>query len=825
MEIHLLDMGQTKYGDCILITRGNRKILIDAGHVNDVDSITSQLSKILNADPPFDIDLFIVTHCHSDHIGCAPTLVSEDIIRPVKALLADEKLGWGRDSGGDGPADALESPKQKALLYALQEEDHSSLTDSELLQFIQDAGTLEDKYIGMIETLEGNGIEVVRYGRDNHKALEKSFKDFGLKILGPTVDHLLICAEALSNAGDFVGSDSLKNTGDDDDQSNIIRAYRKITTQIIADAVQDKPGPGAAKNNQSIVLKVQADGWSAMLGGDMQFAKAEISDLNDYMVRLRRVVANEGPYDFVKTSHHTSYNGLNEEVLSDYPSTKLFAHSGGRRDATHPDEGALQLLEANKDRLLFARTDRNGLITIKRQGGKVVMTPQKGKLNNFSANTVGDEGEESKEGSEEFPNAPVVIQSKKADGDTVEIVAKIPAGMKVHFSIEVEAMDNGNKSSLARSITTDSIGLLGSGRKLPKLLFVTSSPLLKRNIGEKEADQVIKTIETSSQVDLLDLPGDINLAQAAANLVRQKLLTDVYEGVVIIGGYDVIPSHQLDALDPGLRQQLVQAGKDGLDADDFVIWSDDLYGDKDGDLLPEVPVSRIPDARRADVVMAALHAPHLKINSCFGIRNYARPFADNTFQLVPGGPSLLNISEEFGPSNIGADMAQGAVYYMLHGSDRDATRFWGETADGDEYEAISIENIPKSVPGTIVFTGCCWGALTVTQPAVKVRPNYPLTPKSPEQSIAISYLLSGALAFVGCTGSHYSPLQQPFNYYGKPMHDHFWKLAASDMPPAKALFESKKEYAKNIPHSRTDVYSKAIELKILRQYCCLGLGW
>lgn len=43
MEIHLLDMGTEKYGDCILIVKAGRVILIDGAHPGDESFIKSQL--------------------------------------------------------------------------------------------------------------------------------------------------------------------------------------------------------------------------------------------------------------------------------------------------------------------------------------------------------------------------------------------------------------------------------------------------------------------------------------------------------------------------------------------------------------------------------------------------------------------------------------------------------------------------------------------------------------------------------------------------------------------------------------------------------------
>jgi len=89
----------------------------------------------------------------------------------------------------------------------------------------------------------------------------------------------------------------------------------------------------------------------------------------------------------------------------------------------------------------------------------------------------------------------------------------------------------------------------------------------------------------------------------------------------------------------------------------------------------------------------------------------------------------------------------------------------------------------------------------------------------------MSFLKRGATGFVGCTGSHYSPLQEPYNFFGGPMHEAFWLNYATNRSPAQALFNAKLEYLRGMPHGQTSPNSQAIEYKILRQYTCLGLGW
>jgi hypothetical protein len=305
--------------------------------------------------------------------------------------------------------------------------------------------------------------------------------------------------------------------------------------------------------------------------------------------------------------------------------------------------------------------------------------------------------------------------------------------------------------------------------------------------------------------------------------VREALNDGTYRGVVLIGGYDVLPAQRLDVLDAALRRTL--GGRVANDADQYVVWSDAIYGDKDGDALPEVPVSRIPDGKSPALVMTALAATPEADNPRrrFGVRNVARPFAQPIFANLEGRGDLL-VSQPTTSSRIGSRKAAGdTMYFMLHGSDSDARSFWGEDNESI-VEAFNLGNLAQTETG-VVFTGCCWGALIVDTTAFNAFDGQPLGARVPESSIALAALRSGALAFVGCTGSHYSPTVAPYDYFGGPMHGAFWKHYQGGKSPVESLFAAKLDYVNEMPHGQTSAEGRAIEMKILRQYTCLGLGW
>jgi hypothetical protein len=336
---------------------------------------------------------------------------------------------------------------------------------------------------------------------------------------------------------------------------------------------------------------------------------------------------------------------------------------------------------------------------------------------------------------------------------------------------------------------------------------------------------VVNFLKAIPGARFIDIPPS-NVQEASQQI--NGAITPTTKGIVIIGGYDVIPSAQLNVVSDSLRQRIEdEADTDELDteSDDFIIWSDDIYGDVDNDFLPELPVSRIPDGKTASLVLSALRSSSFAVQDKFGIRNINRPFAINVFDGIPAnGKKRLEVSETCTPQLVPRDEVSGAVYFMLHGYADDATRFAGEK-DIDSFEAFDIYNVPKSAPGTVVFCGCCYGALIALPKADRKEPDITLRSRTPEQSIALAFLLSGANAFVGCTAAHYSPVRPEDNFMGKPMHTSFWQQIEQGMPPALALFNAKKEYAAEIPHGLTRAILQAMEIKTLHQFTCLGLGW
>jgi beta-lactamase superfamily II metal-dependent hydrolase len=848
-RIHLLDVGEKKYADCVLLQLDGKNIFIDGAHRGDDvgdgdhDSIVEQLRHLTGTTRgPVPIDLLIVTHMHDDHVGCLPELVSNRVIRCANSLALDPHWRWG--GGTDAaPFDGV-SIGAKQIAMALGEEPRpASMSDPEILAFLADAATLEDRYRSMLEDLARQG-NLFQYDGTAPAALERTFASVGLKILGPSSTQLQVTQKRIaSDAMDMFGaaSDALRV----DAQTDLPQLYRQLLRERSGSddpAADGRGGSGAPINLQSLITLFRFDKRKALLTGDMQLADVESSDpvLRGEVESLRQRIAADAPYDFFKLPHHGSWNGFDQAIFDEIGDTRHFGISAGASSSAHPDASVLQLLADHEPHVQWARTDRNRLSTFSFSPSGVRMTIERGRRSDprpptdavVSATTA--------------PAAAAVrTESRVAPTDptargapVVEVVTRIfDAPSRVRVDIEVDAQSQ-VRTAISRSSSREALAApadltalhIAGGRKLPRLLVVTSREGLGTNIGRSETDAILAAIRATPSLTLFDeIPAGLTEPETAVALVNAEVrkIADL-EGLLILGGYDIVPATRVDCLSPDLRaevQRSLAAGLGARDADEYIVWSDDSYAGRDpSDLLPDFPVSRIPDGQSAELVMAALSAskPAARLRS--GMRNARRPFADGIFQAMPGSAVMalsLPLRHDIRPPF----PWESTAYIMLHGSNRDGTKFWGEDpATGDYPTAYSIDRVPATGP-EVVFAGCCWGALTVAEKANELQRGRAPSPKGVRDSIALAFLRAGSIGFVGCTGTHYSPQQAPFEYHGGPMHRAFWTGIGKGRGPAQALFDAKVEYLNGIPHGQTRPTSRAIEAKTLYQFTSLGLGW
>lgn len=816
--LHVLDIGTQQYGDCLLFESGAARVLIDGGHKGDQDLIYEQLKqRVPQSGAALHLSLLVVTHAHGDHIGALPSLVADGRIAADWALVADPDYGWGRSiAGATTPLDSV-SDAVGGLVAALHEEPPPpSLSDAELRQFIADAAGGEDTYKQMLDALGQQGTRVVRHGRDSETALLAAFRAIGLEIYGPTKAHLqaasgeVLTAQrvALAAAGDALRSDALG------DPVNILRrlvASSSGATDAMTDALADAQSRnGAAVNCQSTVIGLKAGTWRALLGGDMQFALS-VPAIEPHVRALRERLRQAKPFHLFKLSHHGSSNGWDKALYDEIGKPKYLAISLGLHKGHHPDPSVLSDLRSLPN-VTWGRSDLNGHVRFSFASTKIAVSKTRGQLNDDTPPE---------------PDAALVPTTLVAAPrrDVGEIVTRAPYGVPVTITIgQRGAAGSADVQAQAAEPATalPQLNLFG-GRDLPRLLFVTSRDALADRLGIAETSLVLDGLRKKGVLLFDELPAGVGQRTAQSAVLEAIARAGNVRGVVLIGGYSVVPSQRLFCLPPELQDR-VSPEEDSPDG--FLVWSDDFYTDTSGDGHADLPISRVPDGRSPELVFMQLQAsgrPRAKRR--VGIRNSERPFADDVFRHVPGtGTMLLSApaNVENPPHLIDGDV----VYLMLHGADLDGTVFYGQLGHGSpsDWPVVAMSTVP-SVCGPLVFTGCCWGALITARPASQTPDGSPMASRTTDQSLALRILRSGATAFIGVTGTHYSP-NPPGTYHGGAMHHAFFRNYQPGASPAQTLFAAKADFRANIPHGQEDdAFMAAVDVKIYAEYTCLGLGW
>jgi len=818
---HVLDIGTQAYGDCLLFESGAAKVLFDGGHKGDDDLIFGQLKqRISQSGNALHVSLLVITHAHGDHIGSLPSLVSQGRLVADWALVADPDYGWGRATADAVTPSDSASDTIRGLLAAVHEEPPpSSYTDGELRQFIADAAGGEDEYKNMLNTLDQNGTHIVRHGRDNEAALLRAFQAIGLDVLGPTKAHLqAAAAEVLSaqNAALAAADAALRSDATGDPVNVLRRLLLQVpATDAMTDALVDAQARnGAAVNCQSTVVTVKAGKWHALLGGDMQF-HSSVPTIEPHVRTLRAQLKKAGAFDLFKLSHHGSSNGWDRPLYDEIGKPKYLAISLGLHKGHHPDPSVLTDLQSLTN-VTWARSDLNGHVTFTFGPTKITVTKARGKLNDPTP-----------------PQPDVAVASTALSrppasqpSGIAEIVTRAPYGVPVTITVGSGAPQVASREGppLDAGGPLPPLNLF-AGRTLPRLLFVTIRDALADRIGISEPTHALDALRAKGVLLYDELPTGASSRVAEAAVHEQLARARDVHGVVLLGGYSVVPSQRLFCLPPDL-QDLVKPEEDAYDS--FLVWSDDFYVDMNGDGRAELPITRLPDGRTPELVFAQLQASGQQRSNTLrrtGIRNRERPFADDVFKNVPGTGDMLQSAPatvDAPPHSIDGDLA----YLMLHGADLDGTVFFGqfgENGSPDKWPAVAMKNVP-AVCGPVVFTGCCWGALITARPANQTPDGVPLGSRTPDQSLALRILRSGATAFVGVTGAHYSP-NPPGTYHGGAMHHAFFDYYKVGGSPAEALFAAKADFQNNIPHGQTDPFMAAVDVKIHAEYTCLGLGW
>jgi hypothetical protein len=291
----------------------------------------------------------------------------------------------------------------------------------------------------------------------------------------------------------------------------------------------------------------------------------------------------------------------------------------------------------------------------------------------------------------------------------------------------------------------------------------------------------IKQLRTTL-IQLLDARVEVQKAAMVKPFPIIRIITHIQ----IIGGPDIVPFAVLP--NPLDWEYPWSPYKDTL-------YTDDVYADFTGDDVIDVPIARIPDGGSLDLLIKQLEGKCAPKSGAFGLgnvnREYAGPIVDIFSDAGDVYWSAPMTSDDFSVGDVDVEH----VYFILHGSDADTSVWWGEDSPWPVAFTASLAHSQG-----VVLSGACYGAYIIG--------------KVPANSISLRFLRSGAKAFIGCTGVHYSTPFTETNYNGPLFHRLFFEHLMTGKTPSEAFFRAKRDYA---PEADT-----AVEEKILHEFVFYG---
>ncbi|MBA2470545.1 MAG: hypothetical protein H0V37_14160 [Chloroflexia bacterium] len=376
-------------------------------------------------------------------------------------------------------------------------------------------------------------------------------------------------------------------------------------------------------------------------------------------------------------------------------------------------------------------------------------------------------------------------------------------------------------------------GFWNAIERLERLFYVTSNAAMKKFKDKHGEDFEARLVEMLGDrlFYIPDAPADVfdAVGELPAELQRHRSI----RGVVILGDYATVPSRRIECTDPALLQNLhASLANPGNDDDAWWVWNDDLYGDRIGNLLPELPVSRLP------IIPAMVGAPFVPSArpSALGLRASEFPFADTIYGDLLDPPGAMEQSPPLamsgpaswdGPILDPSQLATDWVYLVLHGLSGADMELTGTSGPGWRPVAIdgSVVGGAWQAPA-VAFGGVCWGALVADPIARYAGPGSTVEARAIEESFPLEFIDHGANAFVGFTALHHIP-DVPVTdlILGAPIHRYFWEnVTQHGLAPAEALFQAKVTFIQDLLED-ADSLALAEEMKAFWSATCIGFGW
>jgi hypothetical protein len=284
-------------------------------------------------------------------------------------------------------------------------------------------------------------------------------------------------------------------------------------------------------------------------------------------------------------------------------------------------------------------------------------------------------------------------------------------------------------------------------------LVVTNARALGDRLRAADAwDSIQQKLQSAySSFDVLDLDAEtvdsMNWAVVNAAIetrVRGYRMWPRY--LLIVGGPRVVPFAEF--------QNPTQDGD--------IIFSDDVYGDLDHDAftLSDMLTARLPDGEDPELYNVQFHLsdPHSRSQAAFTQPDSARAVGHSLRPFVHDIAAMLGTQAVLsGPKSWQDVWPRANTYFILHGSDENTSRWWGDGDPQDccpqrEQVAMVVDHAAGAL-GTVV-SAACYGAYLGEHglQAGKPQKTFPDT----DNSIALRFLRNGTEAFIGYTAMTYS---------------------------------------------------------------------
>ncbi|MEJ7901611.1 MAG: hypothetical protein WKF63_07165, partial [Thermomicrobiales bacterium] len=316
-----------------------------------------------------------------------------------------------------------------------------------------------------------------------------------------------------------------------------------------------------------------------------------------------------------------------------------------------------------------------------------------------------------------------------------------------------------------------------------------------------------------------------NVHQAAAH-VRQRLqdtlrIERTIKGVVLLGDYATVPSWKMVSTSVQGPNDAPPPPDRAFDEDLCWVWSDDLYGDRNGDRLAELPVSRVPITPNDGWLVGDRFLSLPEAVAVFGVRSHEFAFADCMFKLIESG--AMEMAPPASADTVGVnDLEARRLYLVLHGKPNIKTLFRSKGGG----EVVNYDLLASHAPTRgVVFAGVCWGALIANKARAVARGESLDSRQTPDLAIALAFLEFGVSAFIGFTALHHLPNNADDAALGSPLHALFWQHVVNGEPPALALFNARHLYLDAVPSTLGESKVIAKHMKAYWSATCLGLGW